>query len=113
MLDDGCAAVLVKGGHLRSAPATDILLCGEGSEEMFEGRFIDTPGARGTGCTLAAAIAVHLGRGRSLPCAIGRAKRYVAAAIERAPGPALADGARPLEHFPAEARRDGTMTPTP
>ena len=52
---------------------------------------------RGTGCTFAAAIAVGLAQGMGIEEAVGRAKEYVTAALERAV--AIGKGPGPLQHF--------------
>ena len=57
---------------------------------------IDTRHTHGTGCTMASAIAAGLSQGRSLRDAVVRARAYVRAAIETAPG--LGGGHGPLNH---------------
>ena len=98
LIDRGCRAVLVKGGHLSAAPATDLLVT-PGMEQAFAGEFLPTPGASGTGCAYSSAIATFLGRGENLTDAIDKAKRYVTAAIRH--GPAVGRGAGPMDHFHA------------
>ena len=98
LLERGCRAVLVKGGHLAEAPATDLLVT-PNLERVFPGNPVPTPGASGTGCAYSAAIATHLGRGANLIDAIDRAKRYITAAIHQ--GPAIGPGAGPVDHFHA------------
>lgn len=74
LLDRGCAAVLVKGGHAaRSDVSDDWLSLASGAQQRFSApRFgFDL---RGTGCQLASAIAVHLARGLDLAEAVARAK---------------------------------------
>jgi hydroxymethylpyrimidine/phosphomethylpyrimidine kinase len=75
----GCA-FLLKGGHLGSRVATDILVTPTGSERFVAPfrRGVDT---HGTGCTYSAAIATGLAGGLTLAEAVGRAKDYVTAAI--------------------------------
>ena len=106
LLERGCRAVLVKGGHLAAAPATDLLVTPT-EEHVFPGELVPTAGASGTGCTYAAAIATHLGRGAPLIDAIDRAKRYVTDAIRH---PAFGAGAGPMDHF--HALRDGRGAPS-
>ncbi len=103
ILDLGCAAVLVKGGHLQSEPATDVLVTGKGTR-MFKGEFIPTPGVRGTGCAYSAAIATLLAQGKPLEAAIAAAKDYVAAGIRGAARLGLVDGISPMDHFPFHQR---------
>ncbi|MDP3197680.1 hydroxymethylpyrimidine/phosphomethylpyrimidine kinase [Tabrizicola sp.] len=72
----GARAVLIKGGHADGPEAVDWLLR-PGSAPL---RFASSrkPGSRrGTGCTLASAIAVHLARGHDLATACEYAKRYL------------------------------------
>lgn len=76
----GARAVLLKGGHASGAEAVDWLL----RPDVAPLRFADLrkPGnRRGTGCTLASAIAAHLVRGHDLATACGLAKRYLSAWI--------------------------------
>jgi len=80
LLEMGARAVLVKGGHLRENPGTDILIGPEGSRR-FPGAWISSRDLHGTGCTYASAIATHLARGLPLASAIGLAKEFVTEAI--------------------------------
>ena len=96
LLKDGPAAVLVKGGHLLTERATDLLVTPEGSE-VVRGEWIDTRHTHGTGCTYSAAIATHLARGRPLLEAVLLAKDYVTEAIRS--GLAIGRGAGPTDHF--------------
>ena len=98
ILQYGCRAVLVKGGHLASAPATDLLASAEG-ERVFEGEVIPAAAARGTGCAYSAAIAANRAQGLPLIEAIAAAKQYVAQAIRH--GPAVGRGIGPLDHLHA------------
>jgi hydroxymethylpyrimidine/phosphomethylpyrimidine kinase len=81
------AAVLIKGGHLGDPgePVTDTLLAG-GELRRLAHRRVGGGNVRGTGCALATAIAVHLGRGADVPSAVSAARawlgRALAAAIE-------------------------------
>jgi hydroxymethylpyrimidine/phosphomethylpyrimidine kinase len=78
-------AVLVKGGHIDQAEAvvTDVLVTADGARRWSRPR---VPGAtpRGTGCALATAIAVELGRGRALADAVEAAAAWLAGAIASA-----------------------------
>ena len=96
LLRDGPGAVLIKGGHLLTERATDVLITSEGVE-VFPGEWVDTGNTHGTGCTYSAAIATHLARGRSLSEAVGVSKAYVTAAIRN--GIAIGQGAGPTDHF--------------
>jgi hydroxymethylpyrimidine/phosphomethylpyrimidine kinase len=96
MLGFGCAAVLVKGGHLPGDRVVDLLRTIDGMEERFEGPRVQTRSSHGTGCTLASAIATGVGEGLTLVSAIERARRYVTRALETAPG--FGNGHGPLHH---------------
>jgi hydroxymethylpyrimidine/phosphomethylpyrimidine kinase len=76
----GCAWLL-KGGHLGSRIATDILVSADGSAR-FSAPFRRGFATHGTGCTFSAAIATGLAHGLSLVEAVGLAKHYITAAIE-------------------------------
>jgi hydroxymethylpyrimidine/phosphomethylpyrimidine kinase len=76
----GCA-VLVKGGHLRSAPeAVDIFQDGV-QELLLSAPFVRGVSTHGTGCTYSAAITAFLARGQGLARAVAGAKAYVTQAI--------------------------------
>ena len=98
----GPKAVLVKGGHLESDEITD-LLSHAGGIERFHGQRIESRHTHGTGCTLASAVATGVAQGMGLVDAVARARRYLRAAIEAAPG--LGAGHGPVNH-------GVTMTPT-
>ncbi len=95
LVELGAGAALVKGGHLEGE-AVDLLW--DGSEEyVWRKRRLETPHTHGTGCTLSAAIAAGLARDVPLLAAVDRAVRWVARAIETAPG--LGGGHGPVNHF--------------
>ena len=74
-------AFLIKGGHLREATATDLLVLPDGTEHRYDAPFVPGVNTHGTGCTYSAAIATALARGLALPAAVGEAKKFVTAAI--------------------------------
>ncbi len=74
------APVLLKGGHLQSARAVDVLSDGSDVRE-FSSAFVPDVKTHGTGCTYSAAITAELARGADLTRAIGAAKRFVSTAI--------------------------------
>ena len=73
-------AILLKGGHLREAIATDLLFADDEVHE-FTAPFVSGVTTHGTGCTYSAAIATSLGKGLPLRDAVGEAKRFVTDAI--------------------------------
>jgi hydroxymethylpyrimidine/phosphomethylpyrimidine kinase len=74
--------VLLKGGHLSSMDAIDLLTDGDQMIRL-EGPRIPTKHTHGTGCTLSAALTAGLAKGMSVPDAAHEAKRFVTRAIER------------------------------
>ena len=71
---------LLKGGHLKTSTAVDIIV-GEAGYEEFHVDFIRGADTHGTGCTFSAAIATGLAQGLSLTESVARAKAYITAAI--------------------------------
>lgn len=96
LVEAGASAALVKGGHLKGAPATDVLVTRE-STDLFPGEWVDQRHTHGTGCTYASAIAARLAEGDSLHQAIGNAKAYVTEAIRG--GLDIGHGVGPTDHF--------------
>lgn len=72
--DLGAAAVLIKGGHGQGADSTDYLYDKAGQLPLSAPRL--ARGKRGTGCTLAAAIAGYLALGHTLRDACRAGKSY-------------------------------------
>lgn len=95
LLDMGCRAVLVKGGHL-IGQATDVLFTGNEFYEFTSGR-VETRHTHGTGCTYSAAIAANLAMGMDLLAAVTSAKDYISRAIATSPG--LGHGSGPVNHW--------------
>jgi hydroxymethylpyrimidine/phosphomethylpyrimidine kinase len=95
LLNAGCRAVLMKGGHIAGERVIDILMSAAG-ETTFEGPRIASRHTHGTGCTLSSACAAGLAQGLALEAAVARAWAYTAEAIRRAPG--FGAGAGPLDH---------------
>lgn len=103
LLDLGAKAVLIKGGHTR-----------HDNQQHVKDYFADTEGeywiasprhpcqVRGTGCSLASAVAAGLALGDDLKDALIRARSYIARAIRLADGPLLQHAAWPVtaEDFP-------------
>ncbi len=87
--------VLVKGGHL-GGDAVDVLFDGK-EYHTFSGSRIAVE-THGTGCTLSAALAALLGRGRSMVEAVAQAKAYVRETMTRAI--CIGKGKHLLGHLP-------------
>jgi hydroxymethylpyrimidine/phosphomethylpyrimidine kinase len=75
----GCA-ILLKGGHLQSENAIDLLFH-DGKMTEFSARFVRGVATHGTGCTYSAAITAGLASGFTLEDAIQRAKKFVTESI--------------------------------
>jgi hydroxymethylpyrimidine/phosphomethylpyrimidine kinase len=89
-------AILAKGGHLSGEDLIDLLALPDGTIRRWTGKRIETRHSHGTGCTLSSGIAVGLGAGLALEEAIRRARAFVRAALEAAPG--LGEGHGPMGH---------------
>jgi len=76
----GCA-FLIKGGHLGTSVATDLLFLRDGAIHEYSAPFVPGVSTHGTGCTYSAAIATGLAHGLDLPAAVGEAKQFVTRAI--------------------------------
>jgi hydroxymethylpyrimidine/phosphomethylpyrimidine kinase len=96
----GAQAVLIKGGHGEGAYSVDFLFDGT-SVTRHAVKRIATRNTHGTGCTLSAAIAAGLAKGRDLAVAVRLAKAYVTDAIAAADRLTVGHGHGPLHHFHA------------
>lgn len=77
----GCD-VLVTGGHFRGAAVVDILVHGDRIIRFSHARV--GRAMRGTGCTLAAALAANLARGDEIVSAVRGARAFVRRTLQRA-----------------------------
>lgn len=87
LLAMGAGAVLIKGGHLAELDPeveelTDLLRTADGEELRFTRPRLKGPGWRGTGCSLASAIAAGIAEGLTLASAVDRAGHYVHQAMK-------------------------------
>nr|WP_279032086.1 bifunctional hydroxymethylpyrimidine kinase/phosphomethylpyrimidine kinase [Snodgrassella alvi] len=100
LLDEGCHAVLVKGGHRNnSEDAADWLMERDNEPVCFKSLRIHTSHTHGTGCTLSAAIAALRPQHENLANTVAAAKSYVHGAIEAGQHWHLGHGYGPLAHF--------------
>ena len=99
ILQTGCFAVLLKGGHLKGVKIFDVYIDKEGKEEVFESAYINSENVHGTGCTLSAAIAAHLSLGNALENAVSNSREYVFHAILHGRNVKTGNGHGPLNHF--------------
>jgi hydroxymethylpyrimidine/phosphomethylpyrimidine kinase len=87
---------LAKGGDSEGDDIEDWLFALGEKPRVWQAKRIDTPHTHGTGCTLSSAIATYLGMGLELAEAIGKAREFVRAALEAAPG--FGAGRGPMGH---------------
>jgi hydroxymethylpyrimidine/phosphomethylpyrimidine kinase len=73
-------SILLKGGHLASNEAVDLLLV-DGKMVEFSAPFVRDVATHGTGCTYSAAITAGLASGLTLEDSIRRAKKFVSTSI--------------------------------
>lgn len=102
LLEFGSSAVLLKGGHLGLAGASNDVLVqrvgGQTISSWIRGPRVETRNTHGTGCTLSAAIAAHLARGFTLLDAVVESKKYLTEALTRGAKFSIGQGPGPLGH---------------
>lgn len=79
ILQMGAKQVVITGGHLEGR-AMDVLYDGI-KHTIYDAPKISSPNSRGTGCTFASILAVHLARKLKIHSAIDPAKKYIARAL--------------------------------
>jgi hydroxymethylpyrimidine/phosphomethylpyrimidine kinase len=79
----GALSVVVTGGHL--PVPLDVVLPRGAMATIVEGKQIASQSSHGTGCAFSTSLACGLAKGKSLPDAARAAKRYVEAALKKAP----------------------------
>lgn len=92
LLDRGCRAVLVTGGHLPGPLAADCLVRRGVDPVWLESPRVRGAGAHGTGCVLSTAICAGLALGLDVEAACRQAKKFVAASIRAAVSPGAGPG---------------------
>ncbi|WP_318527419.1 bifunctional hydroxymethylpyrimidine kinase/phosphomethylpyrimidine kinase [Roseobacter sinensis] len=100
LVERGCHAVLMKGGHLTEGASPDCLVT-QDDLRWFESKRTDTRNTHGTGCTVSAALAAQLAAGRDISTAVAAAKAYIAQAIAHADALTVGSGHGPTHHFAA------------
>ena len=98
LLQFGCKAVLLKGGHGEGRVSPDVLATGGGVREFAMPR-ITTRHTHGTGCTLSAAIAAGMALALPLEEAVVRGKDFVWRAIRSGSGMHVGAGNGPVDHL--------------
>lgn len=100
LLELGCNAVLMKGGHLSGSYMLDLLcIKGINSPYRFLSERIDTVNTHGTGCTLSSAITASLASGSDLLQAVSEGKTYVSTALRNGADTYVGAGHGGLNHF--------------
>jgi hydroxymethylpyrimidine/phosphomethylpyrimidine kinase len=97
LMQFGCGAVLLKGGHGSGADATDILFDGA-THHVLRRPWIETRHTHGTGCTLSAAIAASLALGHRLDEAVATGKAFVWEALAAGRDRMIGKGNGPVDH---------------
>jgi hydroxymethylpyrimidine/phosphomethylpyrimidine kinase len=95
----GARAVLMKGGHLDSPEAVDLLATADGVRR-YSAKRIASNNLHGAGCTLSSALAAGIALGAPLAEATAAAKAFVADAIEAGRVARLGRGRGPLIQRP-------------
>lgn len=99
LLEMGCQAVLMKGGHLPGNEIADLLYIGSNAPIRFATPVVETNNSHGTGCTLSSAIAAYLALRKELPEAVGLAKEYITSALVAGSDVRTGHGHGPANHF--------------
>lgn len=94
----GTKNVLIKGGHMEGAYATDVLFDGS-NFHYFSTPRVDTKNIHGSGCSYASAITAYLAQGFDMIKAIQKAKDYIQGAISAGVCFNIGKGNGPLHHF--------------
>jgi hydroxymethylpyrimidine/phosphomethylpyrimidine kinase len=98
--DSGGRWVYLKGGHLGSGAALDLLFDGARLIELSAQR-VETRNTHGTGCTFSSALAALLPQTAGVPDAAARAKAYLTEALRQAGKLDVGQGQGhgPVHHF--------------
>ena len=97
LLELGCKAVVLKGGHGEGAEAVDILVQRGGVAVRLSLPRITTRNTHGTGCTFAAALTAYLVRGEAIESAARLAKAFVHNALQAGARLAVGRGCGPVD----------------
>ena len=105
MMEQGCQAVLIKGGHFSSTSSltdesTDILFGPrKGTCTVMSSDRVESNNLHGTGCTFSSAIAANIALGWDLTNAVRRAKMYIFLAIKNGSQLTTGKGYGPVNHL--------------
>jgi len=100
MMEQGCQAVLIKGGHFTTDESTDILFGPrKGTCTVMSSNRVESNNLHGTGCTFSSAIAANIALGWDLTNAVRRAKMYIFLAIKNGSQLTTGKGYGPVNHL--------------
>lgn len=91
-------AVVLTGGDPDGGICRDVVVDGRGRVRTLDHAAVPSLNDHGTGCTFAAALAVHIARGADLIAAAAAAHLFVAAALRASAGWRLGRGRGPVAH---------------
>ncbi len=98
LLDLGCEAVLMKGGHLSDAESPDWLITRAGRQRFTAPR-VNTRHTHGTGCSLSAALSALRPRHDNWADTVTEAKAWLQQALLHADSLEVGKGIGPVHHF--------------
>lgn len=99
LLEMGCQAVLMKGGHLSDTESPDWLFQRSTPAQRFTSVRVNTRHTHGTGCTLSAALAALRPRFNDWASTVQEAKSYLQQALMQADSLEVGQGIGPVHHF--------------
>ncbi|MGE3921206.1 MAG: bifunctional hydroxymethylpyrimidine kinase/phosphomethylpyrimidine kinase [Gammaproteobacteria bacterium] len=99
LLDLGCNAVLLKGGHQNGITSDDLFIDSSGFKKTISSVRIISKNTHGTGCTLSAAITSFIAKKIPLLDSVKLAKEYLLGAIAAASQNSVGKGHGPVHHF--------------
>lgn len=96
----GIKNILIKGGHAQTDQCIDVLYEAKTKKlTHYTSKRIITKNTHGTGCTLSAAIAAELSKGKKIHHAISNAKKYLFKAIQSGKKYECGLGHGPVNHW--------------
>lgn len=98
LLDRGCQAVLLKGGHLGGMQSPDWLVTHSLVQRFTQPR-INTRNTHGTGCSLSSALAALRPQYNDWGETVRAAKNWLQGALEQADSLEVGKGHGPIHHF--------------
>lgn len=96
IINMGANNVVIKGGHMKSDPGTDIFYDGT-NFTILRSKWINTINTHGTGCAFSSAITARMALGEKLAAAVLDAKNYITGAIKHSLS--IGKGHGPVNHF--------------